>query len=449
MSILSTTIDRLKAKAGVPVASTTAAPAAESTPVQKAEPMYFVYINGANANYTETQIQELAANGGGDTPAVLQSEAAGGWKKVSDYVKTVATAPLAPPAAPLAPAAPAAPAAPEAPVVTPATTVVPVTTITPATTVVPATQVIVATPETALSAPATFTQLPTTVTSDNAMAILSNLLQTAGPGAVSVASLVSETAEEGGAAHTLPYAQLKKSNWNIPKATATEIADFMPAGNRAFTAIYLAHRIGATGWVGAGSKEAAKAPPAWNYALPTPAVNAQAQDFITETIRQGRRVQMTKADDRVKFDAAGRITPTLHVLVWKANVGFMILDLGTYNSVTESTPGLAEADQHGWRNAPCSFTIETLETVNKKVAAADPNAKNAKWTTDYLKVSADASHAGHSLKQAWVDYVTRNKEAAAETILGFHNAKDYNGLSLEEVAKIFQDYNSIVDAPRG
>jgi hypothetical protein len=223
----------------------------------------------------------------------------------------------------------------------------------------------------------------------------------------------------------------------------------MPAGNRAFTAIYLAHRIGATGWIGAGGKEAAKAPPAWNYALPTPAVNPQAQDFITETIRQGRRVQMTKSDERVKFDAVGRITPTLHVLVWKANVGFMILDLSTYASVTESTPGLAEADQHGWRNAPCSFTIETSETVNKKVAAVDPTAKNAKWTTDFLKISADASPAGHSLKQAWVECVTRDQPAAAAALLSFHNAQDYNGLSLDEVAKIFQDYNSIVDAPRG
>lgn len=409
---------------------------------------FYVFVDGVNKTMKESAIVAMLAAKpelGANLPVVLPSEAAAGWKNPNAYgIK--AAAPAAPPApvAPPAPPAPPAPTAPSAPAVVPQ---VEAQVMTPAD---------VATNHAVTVAGGSAMILPESVNSDaEADEVLRGLLTMHTDNkSMSIADAMNESAESGGMAHKLPISQLKKGNWDIPKQVDSKLAEHLPTGNRPVIAIYMMHRVGATGWVGSGTKGASQ-PPKWRFALPHPKSNPEAYEFIKEVTRHSRRVQMTPGlktdtgvDKKVKFDHVGRMTLECHVLCWRPGVGFFELVVSGFDAASTTVENLEAADKKGLTSLTCSFEIDTKVTENKKVMKVDPTAKNAHWEFEFVKISADGSEKALAVMNAWREYLARDRKTVANTLLEFMNTKDYDGLDLSEVTNILKQYNTIPDEPR-
>lgn len=409
---------------------------------------FYIYLDGANQLKPESFISDMLAKTpalASTLPTVLPTETAGGWKTPQAYNITATV--VAPPAPPMAPPAPPAPAAPPAPPVVAKVEVIHE-----------------AVRETAPASAMTVTvanqgamvALPGEVSSnEEADAIFHQLMASTGGAVGSIADAVSEIADAGGMSHKLPIAQLKGGNWDVPKQVDSKLAEHMPIGNRPYTAVYLCYRLGATGWQGGGAKGSGGKPPLWRFALPHPKVNPAAWDYIKEVIRHGRRVQFTPGlnqqtgvDKKAKFDGVGRMTPEVHVLCWRPIVGFFELVIGGYASTTETINSLDAADKNGLTNLTCSFSIETVKEINKKVAAIDPTAKNASWDSEIVKVSADGSEKSAGILTTWREFCNRDRKTLVNTMLAFMNTTDFDGMTLPQIDVLLKKYNEIEDEPR-
>lgn len=409
---------------------------------------FYVFIDGANKTMKESEIAlllvgkpELATN----LPVVLTAEAAGGWKNATQYGIT-APAPAAPPAPPAPPAAPPAPPTPLAPPAAPVQAA-------PAQIVHEATRIDVGAPVAGTNVVITNgpqSSLPISVDSDaDAEAVLRNLFTPGTSTVPSIADAMNEVADAGGMAHSLPIAQLKSGNWEVPKQIDPKLAEHMPVGNRPIVSVYVCHRIGATGWEGAGSKGSGNKAPKWRFVLPHPKVMPDALEYIKEVTRHSRRMQMTKAEKKEKFDFVGRMTLCADILCWRPGVGFHVLVVSGYGPASETINNLDEADKKGLTGLTCSFEIDGKEVVNKAVMKADPAAKNAKWDEEFVKISADGgSERAVSILAAWRDLTSRDRKTVATTMLAFMQGSDFDGLSLAKVTEILKTYNTIPDEPR-
>lgn len=298
-----------------------------------------------------------------------------------------------------------------------------------------------AAPKTEEEREVTIRELAPLVTTDeeavNALALLM------APGEeMSLAAIAASVDTGGGMSHSLPFATIKNDNWDVnQKYTPDEVYRFMPAGNRPFYAVYVAHRIGATGWIGAGSAGKGGNPPAWRFALPSPLVDPKAVDLVRETLKIGRKVQFTTSSDRVKFDDVGRLTPEIQILVWTPDCGFVVLVGAGHKTVDASLTNAAKVEKKP--GTPVKFGISVEETVNKRVQKADPNAKNAAWTDAVITVDVEAGSEGERLFAAWNELKTRDVKTLATHVGHFKRATDYSGLTVEEVETLLSSYSEL------
>ena len=257
---------------------------------------------------------------------------------------------------------------------------------------------------------------------------------------LSVADAVASADIGVGISFAQPFARLREGNWDVPKhLTDPKIYDAMPAGVRPYTAIYLGYRIGATGWKGAGSAGSSGEPPLFKYALPVPLVNKDAAALIQETMHVGSRVQFTKSAERVKFDAAGRLSPDIHILCWQQDVGFLILTAGSFDSTENTVEGIKKA---GCKTLfPYAFEPQKEVIVNKK---APEGAANRSWEKYWIKATLDGSQKGEICLQAFRAANARDPVLFSNTILKFFTAEDFDGLDINAVIAKLGEYEPIL-----
>ena len=260
-----------------------------------------------------------------------------------------------------------------------------------------------------------------------------------------LSEIAARQAAGGGVSHTLPFISLRNGSWDPkPKYIDGSVVQWAPTGQRDFCAVYVSHRLAATGWIGAGSAGSGE-PPAFSYALPTgraPEVGKRALKAAADTLSIGRKIQFTPSDDRVKFDDIGRITPELQILVWNPEVGFLILVAPGYKSTIDTLESLRESEVEKAPGAPVVVSVEETEEKNKRVAKENPNAKNASWTTQYLGFRVDAGQNGVRLMEAWKELRARDAVNTANTALSFITAQDFQGHTLDQVEDLIARYRA-------
>lgn len=234
-----------------------------------------------------------------------------------------------------------------------------------------------------------------------------------------------------------PFARVKEGNWEVLKTTDAAIMDAMPAGNRAFYAVYLAYRVGATGWRGAGSNTKGGSPPLWKFAIPHPRVGGMAAaKTILKTMAVGSKVQFTKSDDRVKFDPVGRLTPEVHVLVWTPGAGFIILTTAGFESSRDTAESLAQVEKA--MGMAHKFEIYDKDIENKKVAEG---AKNKRWKSYSIKGTLDPVQKAADMTMAFKALKERDMVAVSKIIGGFVTASDYaGGLDFGQIQAKMNEY---------
>ena len=253
-------------------------------------------------------------------------------------------------------------------------------------------------------------------------------------------SAISASVDTGtGMSHTFPFASIRNENWDVNnKYMPEEIYRYMPAGNRPFYGVYICHRIGGTGWIGAGSAGKGGNPPAWRFALPDPRVVPSVAETARAVLKIGRKIQFTKGDERVKFDVIGRLTPEVHILVWTPECGFVILVGPGHKTVEDTLKDLEKVEKRPM--TPVRFGLEIDEVVNKKVQKVDPNAKNASWTDTRISVNIVAEKEIQRIGTAWQEFLSRDRVAVANAATNFRMASDFDGLSAEEVQTLADAY---------
>jgi hypothetical protein len=287
------------------------------------------------------------------------------------------------------------------------------------------------TPEAASEAPVS--GLPTALPAE-ASQLLSCMMK-GGSSAASLAAITAAT-DEGGVKELFPFATVKNGNWQPYTKIPNNILDHMPIGTRPFRMVYLSHRIGALGWQGAGSKTT-KQPPLWSAAAPIPAVSALAAQVNADIMTIGSRVQFTKAEQRTKFDTAGRLSPEVHVFGWTPKTGFIVLVCGTFTGAKLTLE--AFADHEGKGGMPMSVELASETQTNPK--ATDPN--KARWEVTYISPSVKVDAPATELAQAFETLKATNPQALAEEMIKFATAGDYVGLSLPQLVTKLAEYNNI------
>jgi hypothetical protein len=375
------------------------------------------------------------------------------WKSPSvfGFVKTitVASAPPPPPATPATPAADPLSAAMAAQSAVSA----------PAGTPPPPNAIVVANQPAASTAVAvTSRELPSLVKDDTAAdAVLKALCLPVGANQRSLSSIVDAVAGSGGVSFALPWSTLKDNGWDTNRDyVSPEIYMAMPSGKREFAAIFLALRVGATGWVGAGSAGSGGQPPIWRFALPHLQANPDSEALVERTMSVASLIQFTGGADRVKYDGIGRLSPELHILVWTRQTGFALLVVNGFTAVRETLHAFRDpvnVEGEGVTK-PILFTCAASEQVNKRVMKEDPNAKNAAWNAPYVLpklVPADDkifSPIVFQLLTEWQTSWATARVQMANTIQAFLTGADFEGLALPEVKALLLRYEPFLEAKK-
>ena len=295
------------------------------------------------------------------------------------------------------------------------------------------------------AAPASSVLATTTINSDedakNALAMLY------GPSAdaandVTPADMFDEIDSGGGLAFKLPFAQVRKGNWDVHKSCPQTIYDFMPAGKRPFWMIYLGYRIGGIGWP-VTSGATGGAPPLFRFAIPHRRMFPASTEVTRQTLLYGSKIQYKKVNEE-KYKHIGKLTPEIHIFGWTPNTGFICLTVQGFSPSELTAEGLSPKtirDIEGL--GPLCFTIEAHETVNKKVT--DPNAKNARWTDYWIKPDFQPTEEkSNALFTAWEKFKSENIQEFARTVVAFHKTEDYNGLSQDEISRKLSQYAAAI-----
>lgn len=443
---------RLRAAQAAQAAQQPAASASSPQPLP-GSPMdktYFVLVNNVPVTKTRAEVQAMVT-AGYNQPICLTGSSA--WTTV-DALGFQAAPPAAPPvpvAPPLAAAPPVAPpvALPPAPPVAPPVPTTPATPVTAAALTSPMPTSAEIAPPTAATAAITVPinttlALPDVTDESSALAIFNALMPVSGEETMGAIIADASEGDGSGMSHEHPFATLRENQWFVPKDLKEHEA-ILPVGNRAYTAIFVSWRIGAVGWVGSGRKGVKGQPPAFRFALP----NLRASKAVSPLLKSAqdicRRVQFTSKDAKVKFDGLGRLTTEVQILAWVADPTprFIILVAPGFKTVEQTVASLTTAEEQRWILQPCSFTITEIQQVNKKVQAVDPTAANASWLDYGLTVTLDSTPNGAKLREAFTNYINRDRIAASQTMKRFLTAEDFNGLSLQEVADLLPKYDLI------
>lgn len=439
-----------------------AAPVAPPAPVARS--FWVGYPTGA-LQKTEAEVRALAADPTFQIPVTLI-----GGDNVWTNVDALGLRPVAPPAAPVAPAAPVVPPTPVAPPVVAAAPAAPTPVVThqgP-----PSLSASYPPPSSAIQqAPSA---MPATIaTAEAALAMRNRLLARRDATAPSLADVVSAVQSEGGGSHKHPFATLKEGNWGtsefVEKAPGGTL---VPNGNRDYHAIYIAHRVGATLWKGAGTASKGGAAPLGKFVIgtedPSDPKYLQMVDRLT---RYSRNVQMTSGDDKVVFDDIGRLTPEVQTLAWITDgtwAGYVILVVPGYNSLELQLASCRKAELDELTFQTATFHIETKKEENKgairalealkvrqpPATAAELSKAEARcnWVTNYASLSKCVDPRGVHLK-ANFDALMANEAASIELmnqVVEFYQGGDFGGgLNNDQILDLFEKYSQKPEPRRG
>jgi hypothetical protein len=387
---------------------------------------YISLDDGSTPEVTQAELQ-AKVNEGFNGHVLAHDDQDRSWKYPDAY--GIAKQEAATPPPPAAPAAPPAPAAQEA-----------------AATAAPAAQATQAAPATQEAAPATQTTAVAVskgdglanLVADEAEALKYAQLLAPSKDARSLAEIANVPGDGSGMAHTFPFAQLKKGNWDTPQGSCTdEQQRYMPVGNRPYLAIYMKHRVGALGWTGDSGNGA----PKWKYALPAAQLSADAAHAAAETMRIGSKIQFTPKAGKKKFDDLGRVTPELQVLVWTPQVGYHIISLQNFKPVEVSLKNLEKAEKEH-PTYPVLFKVGTHEASRKN--NRDDHEYND-WTEYTLEATFDTSAEGQAMRQEFLNYKDRDPAACLNPFANFSQASDYKGMSLTDVLNHLSKYDELFD----
>ncbi len=247
-----------------------------------------------------------------------------------------------------------------------------------------------------------------------------------------------------------PFSQVASGNWATMKDKYPQaVYDGMPAGDRPYTAIYLGHRIGAVGWAGEPTPGSNK-PPLFKYVVPTmvpnpadpahPTLNPLLMAFNRATLFVGSRVMFSGKEQRAKFDLIGRLTPELHVHVWRPDTGFIVL-------VTKGFKSVKYTDENFGKPAMVvgtaySFKIETEIEINPNGTV---EKKNQEWKTYYISVTKDESDKAREYVGSLVQLNQRDPQLVVGEVLGFNEGADFDGLTEDQVAEKLDGYSGILN----
>jgi hypothetical protein len=268
----------------------------------------------------------------------------------------------------------------------------------------------------------------------NALALLYN-----DDGGADLSKVFDDVKGQGGVSFSHPFAQIKQGNWDVyQKGCPDSVFEYMPAGNRPFTMVYLGHRVGATGWIGeSGSGK----PPVFKFAIPHRKVFADATELTRQVISIGRKVQF-KILKEASYAHLGKLTPETHIFGWTPNTGFIILSVPGYSSTDLTTQQLATDEVKAVAGkAPLVFTIEVENVVNKN---AQPGAKNAAWKNYYAGVAMKTTEQKSvEMYTAWNDFQARNQAEVARQTFAFLRTEDFKGLPIDQVTALLQKYAAL------
>lgn len=305
--------------------------------------------------------------------------------------------------------------------------------------------------------PVTTAELATTITADERQVILNApieddegaanaLLALYGKSDTEVEVSTSELFESvdtgGGMAFTLPFASVRKGNWDVHKSCPPAIYDFMPAGKRSFSAIYLGHRVGAIGWPVTKSATGGGAP-LFRFAIPHRRMFPSSVEVTRQTLAIGSKIQYKKVTEE-KYKHLGKLTPEVHVFCWTPKTGYIVLVCTGFSPselTAESLSPKVIRDMESY--GALKFTIEEHVTVNKKIT--DPNAPNARWIDYFIKADFQPTEEKSlELYAAWEEYKGKSIRIFAEEATRFHKAADYNGLNGAEIVAKLTQYSAAV-----
>jgi len=177
---------------------------------------------------------------------------------------------------------------------------------------------------------------------------------------------------QGGNSFKMPFARLAKGKWEPFKDLPQEQYDFMPSGERPYNGIFLGYRVGGTAWRSSMTNN----PPVYKCVAPNTIVGGpKARELFDKIMSIGSKIKYTKAKEKVKYDAVGRLIPELHVLVWTPKVGMITLVIPGHESVLSSIKALKDATKRPL--FPYKFAVVVNAIVNKNAAEG---ADNRSWT---------------------------------------------------------------------
>lgn len=309
----------------------------------------------------------------------------------------------------------------------------------------PATQPVDTTPAPAAETPAPAAQAPqeaaqpvlaeqALITSDEEASAALALLT--GEGA-SLTSVIAGATESGGAREKYPFAQIRQFNWNVFQSTPDNIKEFMPVGNRPFTAIYCGFRVGCTAWPTARNTGDS---PVWAAAAPHVRINPQGQAIADRIMKVGRKIQFTKRIERDCFDTAGHLTPELHFLVWTPHTSFIVLVIPGYNSTALTNANVKKLEENLEQpllGLPLIFSIGVeVQQRSAKTRTGDPEKDN--WKDPKIDLDVAASETGEKYLLAFRDEL--GQQAKAENLMRFAKTLDFDGLRDGELIAKLQEY---------
>lgn len=259
---------------------------------------------------------------------------------------------------------------------------------------------------------------------------------------VSTSELFESVDTGGGLAFSLPFASVRKGNWDVHKSCPPVIYDFMPAGKRSFSAIYLGHRVGAIGWPVTKAATGGGAP-LFRFAIPHRRMFPSSVEVTRQTLAIGSKIQYKKVTEE-KYKHLGKLTPEVHIFCWTPKTSYIVLVCTGFSPselTAESLSPKVIRDMESY--GALKFTIEEHVTVNKKIT--DPNAPNARWTDYFIKADFQPTEEKSlELYAAWEEYKSKSIRIFAEEATRFHKAADYNGLSGTEIVAKLTQYSAAV-----
>jgi hypothetical protein len=257
-----------------------------------------------------------------------------------------------------------------------------------------------------------------------------------------ISTIFDDMNNSGGISFSHPFAQIKVGNWNVHQKSCPEtVFEYMPVGSRAFTMIYLGHRVGATGWPSTNGAPPAGLPPTFKFALPHRKLYPDATELTRQVLAVGSRIQYKKLPEE-RWAPLGKLTPEVHIFGWTPKTGFIILSVPGFNSAELTCNALSQKSVRDvMGEAPLVFSIEKNSVVNKK---AKPGDKNANWVNYYA--AATLNHTDEKSKQMyaeWKAFKDKNVIDVANQCMAFQSCQDFKGLTTEETAKLIGRYQAL------